>query len=89
MRIFLESVTFFVLLEPRNIYCLQRRFHRTILFTKYVVLPAAIHFYTQKQVKTPSLYTHARQDFKNCRMAIAYKLEVRFYITCLINDFEF
>ena len=88
MRIFLGSVTFFCLVGAKKFCYLQRLFYRTILFTKYVVLPD-IHFYIQKQATTPSFYTHVRQVFNNCRMVIAYKLEVGFYITCLINEFEF
>ena len=55
-----EGYSFFVLSVPSNIYYFQRLLRGTILFTKYVLLPA-IRFYIQKQVTTPSLYSHVRQ----------------------------
>ena len=88
IRIFLGSVTFLVLLEPRNLCYFQRLFYRAVLFTKYAVLPNS-HFYIPKKLTTPLFFSQVRQVFNNCQIAIAYKVEVGFYITCLINKFEF
>ena len=53
--------------------------------TAYKIRSAFCHpLLHSKQLTTPLFYSR-----QVCQMTIAYKLEVGFYITCLINEFEF